>query len=339
MMDNTVQMTDFVPPVAMIFAAGRGRRMQPLSDVLPKPALPVPGGPVVSWGLRLVARSGIRTAVLNSWWLANTMERTAAEAVPENLVLRFSREEQLMETAGGLALARDRGLLGTDGPVLVVNGDGVLNLTLEELFRRHRETNDLVTLGLLPHLGPERWSRVTLDRDGLVSAILPPGLPAPSEIPLLYPGVMVISREAIEALETMPSGVASALWAPARAQQRLGGVLVSGHWREVGTPADYLEHVMALLGDRTNLHPSAHVDNDAVLRCALVGPGVSIERDVVIDRSIISHGAVIGAGARILRSVVLGDVHIAAGETVADEIRVTTPSLANDPNRCSNEAS
>ncbi len=295
--------------------------MQPLSDVLPKPALPVPGGPVVSWGLRLVAQSKIRTAVLNSWWLADSMERTAAEAVPENLDLRFSREEQLMETAGGLALARDRGLLGTDGPVLVVNGDGVLNLALEDLFRRHRETDDLVTLGLLPHLGPERWSRVTLDHEGLVSGILPPGLPEPGEIPLLYPGVMVISREGIETLETTPSGVASALWTPARAQKRLGGVVVSGHWREIGTPADYLDHVMALLGDRTELHPSAHVDHEAVLKHALVGPSVTIERDAVIGQSIISHGAVIAEGARILRSVVLGDVKIPAGATVTDEVR------------------
>ncbi len=295
--------------------------MQPVSDVVPKPALPVPGGPVVSWALRLAANSGVPNAVLNSWWLADTMEKTAAAALPPGLNLRFSREEELMETAGGLALARDRGLLGTDGPVLIINGDGVLNLDLRDLFRRHRESEDLVTLGLLPHLGPELWSRVLLARSGLISAILPPGLPAAHEVPLLYPGVMVIAREALNSLETKPSGVASALWAPVRAQARLGGVLVSGHWREVGRPPDYLEAVMALLGDRSEVHPSARVAPSAVLSRTLIGPDVVIDQDAVISQAVISHGAVIGAGARIIRSVVLGDVRVEPGKTVTDEYR------------------
>ncbi len=314
-------MHDIIPPVAMIFAAGRGRRMQPLSDVVPKPALPVPGGPVVSWALRLVARCGVPNAVLNSWWLAQTMEEAAAEALPPELNLRFSREEHLMETAGGLALARDRGLLGTDGPVLIVNGDGILNLDLKDLFRRHRESEDLVTLGLSPHLGPELWSRVVLDRGGLVSAILPPGTPAAGEVPLLYPGVMVIAREALDTLQTTPSGVASALWTPARAQARLGGVLVSGHWREVGRTPDYLEAVMALLGDRNDVHASARVAPSAVLNQTLIGPDVTIDQEAVINQGIISHGAVIGAGARIIRSVVLGNVRVEAGRTMTDEIQ------------------
>ncbi len=321
MMDNAVEMKDSIPSVAMIFAAGRGRRMQPLSDVVPKPALPVPGGPVVSWALRLVAHCGVPNAVLNSWWLAETMEETAAEALPPELNLHFSREENLMETAGGLALARDRGLLGSDGPILVINGDGILNLDLRDLFRRHQESKDLVTLGLLPHLGPERWSRVLLDRCRLVSAILPPGTPAADEVPLLYPGVMVIAREALDDLETTPSGVALALWAPARAQARLGGVLVSGHWREVGKPPDYLEAAMALLGDRNDVRPSARVAPSAVLNRSLIGPEVVIDQDVVISQSIISHGAVIGAGARVIRSVVLGNVRVEAGRTMTDEIR------------------
>ncbi len=316
-------MSDLIPPVAMIFAAGRGRRMQPLSDVLPKPALPVPGGPVVSWGLRLVSQCGVPNVVLNSWWLAETMEQTAAAALPPGLNLRFSPEETLMETAGGLALARDRNLLGTDGPVLVINGDGILNLDLNDVFKRHQETDDLVTLALLPHLGPERWSRVLLDQDGLVSAILQPGKPAATETPFLYPGAMVIAREALDTLETTPSSVKPALWIPARSQGRLGGALVSGHWREVGTPPDYLEAAMALLGDHNEIHTSAQVAPGAVLNRSLIGPEVTVQQGAVVSQSIISHGAVVGAGARIIRSVVLGGARISDGKNLTDDFRVT----------------
>ena len=122
---------------------------------------------------------------------------------------------------------------------------------------------------------------------------------------------------------TVIAGVASALWAPARAQARLGGVLVSGHWREVGTPADYLEGTMALLGDRNDRDPSARIAPDAVLNSTLIGPDVAIRQGVVVGQSIISHGAMVGAGARIIRSVVLGGVEIHDGETVTGEHSVT----------------
>jgi NDP-sugar pyrophosphorylase family protein len=73
-----------------------------------------------------------------------------------------SREETLMGTAGGLALARERGLLGADGPVLLSNGDCRLDLDLEPLVARHRAAGDLVTLALRPHPDPRRWSRVVV---------------------------------------------------------------------------------------------------------------------------------------------------------------------------------
>ena len=63
----------------------------------------------------------------------------------------MSHERRLMGTAGGLALARDRGLLGDSGPVLVVNGDVSLDLSLEPLLNRFEASHDLVTLALLPH--------------------------------------------------------------------------------------------------------------------------------------------------------------------------------------------
>ncbi|MCD4749989.1 MAG: NDP-sugar synthase [Thermoanaerobaculales bacterium] len=307
--------------IAMVLAAGRGSRLRPLSNTLPKPALPLPGGPVIGWSLRQAVAAGVRRTVVNTWWLAEAMEKAVLSAAPSELQLAFSREKDLMETAGGLALARDRGLLDGKGPILVVNGDGILNLDLDPVLSRHAASGDEVTLALLPHLAPERWSRVFLDGNGFVKTIRSPGLPKTGEVPLLYPGVMLVSRTALAALPSLPCGAASALWEPAMERGRLGGVVVSGHWREVGTPNDYLEAVLALLGDRGVFEPDARIHPDAHVGRAYVGTRVEISKGAVIGDSVISHGVSVGAGAKVIRSVLLGRLQIRPGETVVDDFR------------------
>jgi NDP-sugar pyrophosphorylase family protein len=312
------------PTVAMVLAAGRGRRMRPLSDGIPKPALPLPDGPVVGWPLRLAAAAGIQRVVVNTWHLADQMEAALRKLRQPGSELAISREPRLMGTAGGLAMARDRGLLGNQGTVLVLNGDGVLNVSLENLLRRHAAGDRLVTLGLLPHLDPNRWSRVTVDGEGVVQDFLPPGPPGAGEVPLLYPGVMVVARSALDALPSRPGEIAEDLWRPAREQGRLGGVVVSGHWREVGTPSDYLATVIDQLDGRASVHPSAEVAGDAALGCALVGEGARIGGATVVGDSVVSEGAVVRRGARVIRSVLLGAVEAADHEVVVDEFRAAS---------------
>ncbi len=229
-----------------------------------------------------------------------------------------SREPTLMGTAGGLALARSRGLLGQDGPVLVVNGDCLVSLELAPLLERAAAAGDLVTLGLMPHPDPERWSRVVLDGAGTVAAMLPPGSATPGETPFLYPGVMVVSRTALDALPVEALATPEALWEPARVAGRLGGAVLRGRWREVGTPAAYLEAALDQLGGRPAVDPTASVDRRAELRSSYVAEGARVAAEAVVDESVVACGAMVGRGARVTRSVLLGPIEVGEGETVAD---------------------
>jgi mannose-1-phosphate guanylyltransferase len=304
---------------AMVLAAGRGERMRPLSDAVPKPALPLPNGPVVVSALRLAAAAGVRSVTVNLWHLADRMEQALRRIDLPETRIATSREPSLMGTAGGLALARSRGLLGRDGPVLVVNGDCLLELELDPLLERAAAAGDLVTLGLMPHPGPERWSRVVLDGAGAVTAMLPPGPAAPGETPFLYPGVMVVSRAALDALPVEALATPEALWEPARSAGRLGGAVLRGRWREVGTPAAYLEAALAELGGSTTIDPSATVDRRAELRSSLVAEGARVAADAVLEESVVACGATVGRGARVARSVLLGPVEIGDGATLESE--------------------
>jgi len=310
----------------MVMAAGRGRRMQPLSDLVPKPALPILDRPLLSFALEQVARAGVSRLVVNAWHLAEELER-AVEEIRAGLhaPLAISREPELLGGAGGLALARDRGLLGEDGPVLVANGDSLLDLELKPLFELHRSRADLVTLALLPHPGSGRWSRVVLDETGRVMAIHR-GRDGPTEPgAYLYTGVMIVSREALDGLPRGPGETAGRLWWPALDAGRLGGAVTRGLWREVGTPADYLEAVMDRLAGASWIHASARVDPEAMVSAAMVARGSIIAKAAVVEHAVLAGGVTVEAGAEVRDSVVLGPLTVGAGERLLGEYRVPRP--------------
>jgi MurNAc alpha-1-phosphate uridylyltransferase len=105
---------------AMILAAGRGERMRPLTDTLPKPLLPVGGKPLIVWHIERLVAAGMADIVINHAWLGERLEAALGDGSRYGARLRYSREGTALETAGGIARALP--LLG-EHPFLVVNGD------------------------------------------------------------------------------------------------------------------------------------------------------------------------------------------------------------------------
>lgn len=105
---------------AMILAAGRGERMRPLTDTLPKPLIPVAGKPLIQWHIEKLAAAGITEIVINHAWLGAHIEQTLRDGRQWGVNIHYSAETVALETAGGIATALP--LLGTE-PFLVINGD------------------------------------------------------------------------------------------------------------------------------------------------------------------------------------------------------------------------
>jgi MurNAc alpha-1-phosphate uridylyltransferase len=94
---------------ALILAAGRGERMRPLTDTLPKPLLPVRGRPLIEWHLDALARAGVRQVVINTAWLEEQFPAALGDGSRFGLAIRYSFEGRdhggALETAGGIATA------------------------------------------------------------------------------------------------------------------------------------------------------------------------------------------------------------------------------------------
>lgn len=105
---------------AMIFAAGRGERMRPLTDTCPKPLLAVRGRPLLVWHVLNLVRAGITEIIINHAHLGQQIEASLGDGSRYGAQIRYSPEAAALETAGGVAQAR--ALLG-DEPFLAISGD------------------------------------------------------------------------------------------------------------------------------------------------------------------------------------------------------------------------
>ncbi|WP_092595316.1 N-acetylmuramate alpha-1-phosphate uridylyltransferase MurU [Ralstonia sp. 25mfcol4.1] len=124
---------------AMIFAAGRGDRMRPLTDTTPKPLLAVGGKPLIVWQIEALARAGFRDIVINHAWLGDRLEAALGDGRQFGVRIHWSAEGTALETAGGIAHALP--LLtanGGDGVFLAVSGDIFCDFDYRRLLPRTR---------------------------------------------------------------------------------------------------------------------------------------------------------------------------------------------------------
>ena len=210
----------------MILAAGRGERMRPLTDRMPKPLLPVAGKPLIVWHLERLARAGIRDIVINHAHLPDQIEGLLDDGAAWGVAIRYSAEPPgALETAGGIANALPMltNELG-DEPFLVVNGDIWCDLdfaTLPQLA-----TNDLAHLVLAPNPPHHPDGDFEL-RDGRVLGVPPR---------LTFAGIGLYRPELFAAVERGKPAKLAPLLREAMAADRVSGQIHTGRWVDVGTP-------------------------------------------------------------------------------------------------------
>lgn len=105
---------------AMILAAGRGERMRPLTDTLPKPLLPVGGKSLIQWQVERLVAAGTKQLIVNHAWLGAKIEEALGDGSRYGAHITYSPETEALETAGGIVKALP---FFDEQPFLVVNGD------------------------------------------------------------------------------------------------------------------------------------------------------------------------------------------------------------------------
>lgn len=210
---------------AMILAAGRGNRLRPLTDTLPKPLVQVGEDSLIEKHLRRFARIGIEKVVINHAWLGQQIEQALGDGERFGLEIDYSPEpEGGLETAGGIIQALPKLISSQGTPFLVVNGDVYTDYPFENLMDVQLEPGVLAHLVLVPTPEFKLQGDFGLLPDGRVSV-------SPD---YTFSGISLLHPDLFKGCEPGVLPLAPVLM-QAIAQGCVTGELYQGCWNDVGT--------------------------------------------------------------------------------------------------------
>lgn len=223
---------DLIP--CFLLAAGRGERMRPLTDELPKPLLTIKNKPLLVWHLEALRAAGIKEVVINHAWLGNKIEAALGDGNQFNLNITYSPEACALETAGGIYKALS--LLNPSDYFLVINGDVFSpNLPVQQLLEqvsslRSMPNRPLAHLLMVPNPVQHPEGDFYLKGSKVANE------PLDGAEKLTFSGIGLYHRNLFKELElNMPAKLAPLL-REAMAENRVTGEKYTGPWHDVGTP-------------------------------------------------------------------------------------------------------
>jgi mannose-1-phosphate guanylyltransferase len=224
---------------AVILAAGVGTRLRPLTDTCPKPMLPIAGRPLLACTLVWLRANEVAEVALNLHYLPDVVRAGLGDGGAWGMVLRYSYEPVLLGTAGAVRAIADQYPGWLDQTFLLIYGDMLLDIALDDLRAFHRSSGATLTMVLKRTSTPSTQGMVALDADGRVERFVEKPaawdhgdlanagiyLCEPAVLQLIPPGVSDFGHDIIPAL--IASGA------------RIVGREVQGYLLDIGTPGAY----------------------------------------------------------------------------------------------------
>ncbi len=230
---------------AMILAAGRGNRMHPLTDHLPKPLLKINDKSLIEYHIENLVAAGINDLIINHAWLGHKIEEQLGNGSRYGASIYYSKEEQALETAGGIQKVLP---LFDDQPFIVINGDIFTDYPISQLMTSSRylspfSEDDSILAHLIlvnnpPHNhegdfycdGQRVYHKYDNDKNTLQKYTF-------SGMACYHPDFFYDLKAGKQAL--------APLFHDTMEKQQVSGEVYSGHWCDIGTP-QRLKEIQAL---------------------------------------------------------------------------------------------
>ena len=336
---------------AMVLAAGKGTRLFPLTGEIPKPLAPVAGKPIIRHIFELLTRTGVEQIHVNVQYLADAiLGRFGQETRMNGAKIHFTREKQLMGTAGGVRHIADSACF--DETFVVVMGDALTDVDIREVVAFHKEKGSLATLALVRVADTSQYGVAELDDEGNVLRFQEKPRVEEAVSDLANTGIYVLEPQVLEYIpeDTLVDFAQDVFPALLEAGENIAGYEGDFYWSDIGLLETYKEAQRDALsgrvavevpgerrgeglwiGEKARIHPSVYryIEGRAVIGPrARIGKAVSLSEIVaigedcqvgegaVVRRSLLLPGASVGSKTYLEDCIVGPGYHVRPGETI-----------------------
>jgi NDP-sugar pyrophosphorylase family protein len=320
---------------AMILAGGDAVRLRPLNVYTPNPLLPIANRPLLKYQIEILKRAGFRQMTLVLGYQPTRIEDQIGDGREEQLQIDYQVQSTTQGTAGAF-----RSALGTSPDAAVVlYGDILTDLRLDQMIAFHRQKGALVTIATVAVENPTNYGMIETDDDGRMTRFLEKPRPEEVTFNTINAGAYVIEPEV---LKLIPPGEKYSF-----EEQLFPGLIAAGHpvyaygwsgyWTHLGSVANYLDANLDLLAgrlsgltlgtratglegvdERSLVEPSCTIKPGATIINSVLGPNCFVEERAVIENSVLLAGVRVGKAAEIRHSV-LGKSAIIGRHTRVEE--------------------
>lgn len=334
----------------VVLCAGLGTRLRPLTDVWPKPAMPLLGAPILRYAGATLRMAGVTELGINTHHLPQVMEDVARREWPSVVLVREA--DGIQGTGGGIRGLREF-LKGDD--FVVLNGDVVFAVDLRPIVAEHRARNAAATMVLLPMPKNEQYNTIDVDSEMKVRRIAGKGPGGDALSPWHFTGAHVMSPRVFDFMaQSGEEDIRDVYARMLNEGETIAGHVVRDphcHWSDLGTPQRYAStheqlllgqvsaevwgadspfHNMKLLGRNIWAHPTARIHADVKISGpAYFAAGCSVAAGVRVGALVsVGCGAHVGEGARLNRVAVLDGATVEAGAARSDALIAPGVSVA-----------
>lgn len=305
-----------------MLTAGLGTRLDPLTRLVAKPAVPLAGRALIEHVLDWLRRQGVTDLVLNLHHRAETITAIVGDGRHLGLRVRYSWEHPILGSAGGPRHALP--LLDAE-TFLIVNGDTLCEIDLAPMIEAHMHSGATATLAVVRNPAPDQYNGVRLNADDTVEGFVAKGEAADT---WHFVGVQIANAAAFASLpDGVPAETVAGLYRELVTTQpgRLRGWRVDAPFVDVGTARDYLRTALDRAGPAGSLvegHPS-DIDATARLTRSVVWAGAHLGPRVELEECIVGPVA-LPAGFRAKQAILVPAAVVRPGDraTVAGPVAV-----------------